>query len=118
MTDFMAKMIRPKIGETCADFACGTGGFLTSWLKELSPQIGDSEEKLAQYNNSIYGIEKKQFPYMLCITNMLLHDIDVPQVYHDNSLIRDVDRGKESFSGRSGKFGDGRSVHVRYYVPT
>ena len=90
VTDFMAKMIRPEIGETCADFACGTGGFLTSWLKELSPQIGDSEEKLAQYNNSIYGIEKKQFPYMLCITNMLLHDIDVPQVYHDNSLIRDV----------------------------
>ena len=90
VTEFMAKMIRPKIGETCADFACGTGGFLTSWLKELSPQIGDSEEKLAQYNNSIYGIEKKQFPYMLCITNMLLHDIDVPQVYHDNSLIRDV----------------------------
>ena len=90
VTEFMVKMIRPKIGETCADFACGTGGFLTSWLKELSPQIGDSEEKLAQYNNSIYGIEKKQFPYMLCITNMLLHDIDVPQVYHDNSLIRDV----------------------------
>lgn len=90
VTDFMAKMIQPKIGETCADFACGTGGFLTSWLKELSPQIGDSEEKLAQFNNSIYGIEKKQFPYMLCITNMLLHDIDVPQVYHDNSLIRDV----------------------------
>ena len=90
VTDFMAKMILPKIGETCADFACGTGGFLTSWLKELSPQIGDSEEKLAQYNNSIYGIEKKQFPYMLCITNMLLHDIDVPQVYHENALIRDV----------------------------
>ena len=85
VTDFMAKMILPKIGETCADFACGTGGFLTSWLKELSPQIGDSEEKLAQYNNSIYGIEKKQFPYMLCITNMLLHDIDVPQVYHGGS---------------------------------
>ena len=59
-------------------------------LKELAPQIGDSEEKLAQLNNSIYGIEKKQFPYMLCITNMLLHDIDVPQVYHDNSLLRDV----------------------------
>ena len=27
---------------------------------------------------------------MLCITNMLLHDIDIPQVYHDNSLVRDV----------------------------
>ena len=27
---------------------------------------------------------------MLCITNMLLHDIDIPQVYHDNSLTEDV----------------------------
>lgn len=90
VTDFMAEMIHPKIGERCADFACGTGGFLTSWLKELLPQIGDSEENLALYNASIYGIEKKQFPYMLCITNMLLHNIDVPQVYHDNSLINDV----------------------------
>ena len=37
-----------------------------------------------------YGIEKKQFPYMLCITNMLLHGIDVPKIYHENSLLRDV----------------------------
>ncbi len=89
VTDFMAKMINPQIGERCADFACGTGGFLTSWLKELSSKVETTEDQ-AQYNNSIYGIEKKQFPYMLCITNMLLHDIDIPQVYHDNSLIRDV----------------------------
>ena len=27
----------------------------------------------------IYGIEKKQFPYMLCVTNMLLHDLDVAE---------------------------------------
>ena len=27
---------------------------------------------------------------MLCVTNMLLHDIDIPQIYHDNSLQRDV----------------------------
>lgn len=33
VTDFMAKMIKPQIGEQVADFACGTGGFLTSWLK-------------------------------------------------------------------------------------
>ena len=30
VTDFMAKMINPQIGEQVADFACGTGGFLTS----------------------------------------------------------------------------------------
>ncbi|MBE6811290.1 MAG: SAM-dependent DNA methyltransferase [Ruminococcaceae bacterium] len=89
VTDFMAKMIKPQIGENVADFACGTGGFLTSWLKELSAHIETTEDQ-EKYDNSIYGIEKKQFPYMLCITNMLLHGIDVPKIYHDNSLLRDV----------------------------
>ena len=89
VTDFMAKMINPQIGEQVADFACGTGGFLTSWLKELSTKIVTTEDQVA-YDTSIYGIEKKQFPYMLCITNMLLHGIDVPKIYHDNSLLKDV----------------------------
>lgn len=89
VTDFMAKMIAPKIGETMADFACGTGGFITSWLKELKAQVRTTADEEA-YGNSIYGIEKKQFPYMLCITNMLLHDLDVPRVFHDNTLLRDV----------------------------
>ena len=89
VTEFMAKMIQPKIGEKMADFACGTGGFITSWLKELSAHIKTTDDQ-SEYDNSIYGIEKKQFPYMLCITNMLLHGIDVPKIYHDNSLLRDV----------------------------
>lgn len=89
VTDFMAKMINPQIGECVADFACGTGGFLTSWLKELEKKINTTDDQEA-YDNSIYGIEKKQFPYMLCITNMLLHGIDVPRIYHDNSLTKKV----------------------------
>lgn len=89
VTDFMAKMIKPAIGEKMADFACGTGGFLTSWLKELQPQIKNADD-VQKYGQSIYGIEKKQFPYMLCITNMLLHDIELPQIYHANTLLNDV----------------------------
>lgn len=89
VTDFMARMIQPKIGEQMADFACGTGGFLTSWLKELETQVRTTDDRTA-YSNSVYGIEKKQFPYILCITNMLLHDLDVPQVYHGNSLLRNI----------------------------
>ena len=89
VTDFMAQMINPQIGEKMADFACGTGGFITSWLKALHKKVKTTEDE-ALYANSIYGIEKKQFPYMLCITNMLLHDLDVPQVFHDNTLLRDV----------------------------
>ena len=89
LTDFMAMIIRPKIGEKMADLACGTGGFITSWLKVLDKEVKTAEDK-EEYARSIFGIEKKQFPYMLCVTNMLLHDIDSPSVMHDNSLAKDV----------------------------
>lgn len=89
VTDFMAEMICPQTGETMADFACGTGGFLVSWLKELKKKVETTDEE-ALYNRSILGIEKKQFPYMLCVTNLLLHGLDVPSVYHANTLLHDV----------------------------
>lgn len=89
VTDFMARMIKPKIGECCADFACGTGGFLTSWLKELD-KAKKTTTDVKLFNQSIYGREKKQFPYMLCVTNMLLHDIDTPKIEHGNSLLFNV----------------------------
>lgn len=94
VTDFMVQMIAPKLGESVADFACGTGGFLTSALKYLEPQKV-SPEDVVKYNNTIYGIEKKPMPYLLCITNMLLHDVDEPRVYHMNSLEKNVRDYKE-----------------------
>ncbi len=89
VTDFMAQVIKPQIGETMADYACGTGGFIVSWLKQLQKQIKSTADA-DKYSNSIYGIEKKQFPYMLCVTNLLLHGLDVPKVFHDNTLLHDV----------------------------
>jgi len=89
VTDFMTQMVAPKIGEKIADFACGTGGFLTSALKELDAQVKTVEDKNA-YNNSIFGMEKKALPHLLCVTNMLLHDIDNPVILHGNSLERNV----------------------------
>lgn len=95
VTDFMVRIIRPKLGEVVADFACGTGGFLTSTLKYLEPQK-KGEMDVEKYNNSIYGIEKKSLPYLLCITNMLLHDVDEPHIYHGNSLEKNVRDYKDS----------------------
>ena len=89
VTDFMAKMLNPQLGEKIADFACGTGGFLTSTLKVLDEQVKTNEER-EQYKKSIFGIEKKALPYMLCATNMLLHDIDNPNIIHGNSFDRNV----------------------------
>ena len=89
VTDFMATMINPQVGEVMADLACGTGGFLTSWLKELHKKVETvADEKL--FSSSVYGIEKKQFPYMLAITNLLLHDVDNPRIFHENTLLKDV----------------------------
>lgn len=95
VTDFMVQMVHPKLGESVADFACGTGGFLTSTLKYLLPSVKTTED-LALYNNTVYGIEKKPMPYILCITNMLIHDIDNPKIYHMNSLEKNVRDYKES----------------------
>ncbi len=89
VTDFMAEIIEPKIGERMADFACGTGGFIISWLKALEDKKKTVEDMQA-FDTSVYGIEKKQFPYMLCVTNLLLHNVDTPKIYHDNSLLKDV----------------------------
>lgn len=95
VTDFMVKMIAPKLGEKIADFACGTGGFLTSALKVLEEQVSTVEDRI-KYNQSIYGIEKKPLPYLLSITNMLIHDIDEPDIIHGNSLEHNVREYKEN----------------------
>lgn len=95
VTDFMVKMINPKLGESIADFACGTGGFLTSTLRVLEEQVKTVEDK-QKYNHSIFGIEKKPLPYLLAITNMLIHDIDSPRIIHGNSLERNVRDYQES----------------------
>ena len=89
VTDFMVKMVSPKLGERVADFACGTGGFLTSTLKYLESSKKTAED-IEKYNKTVYGIEKKPMPYLLCITNMLIHDVDEPMVYHDNTLEKNV----------------------------
>lgn len=89
VTDFMVKVTNPKLGERIADFACGTGGFLVSALNALSEQAGESNENREIYNNSVYGVEKKALPHILCVTNMLLHDIDNPTIIHGNTLETD-----------------------------
>lgn len=89
LTEFMAEIIQPQIGEKMADFACGTGGFITSWLGELDKRVVTAEDR-EKFNQSVFGIEKKQFPYMLCVTNLLLHGIDTPLVFHENALTKDV----------------------------
>jgi type I restriction enzyme M protein len=91
ITQFMVQMVNPdlKKRESVLDPACGTGGFLTAAIDHLRTQISkksSAEDKLA-IEELIFGFEKKQLPHLLCITNMLMHDIDVPsQIDRRNTL--------------------------------
>ncbi|NCY20818.1 SAM-dependent DNA methyltransferase [bacterium] len=88
VTQFIVEQVNPRLGETVLDPACGTGGFLVCAIEHLRKQAKTAaHEKTIQ--DCFFGIEKKHLPHVLCMTNLLLHGIDVPSnVRHDNTLAR------------------------------
>ncbi|MDO8622909.1 MAG: N-6 DNA methylase [archaeon] len=89
VTQFIVDMVDPKLGDIVLDPACGTGGFLISTLNHLKKDIKTVEDqKLLE--KTLRGIEKKPLPHLLCMTNLILHDIEVPNIRHDNSLARPI----------------------------
>lgn len=89
VTAFMVDRIDPKPGELLLDPACGTGGFLTCALRHMRKRYVKKVEDARRMQESLRAVEKKQLPYMLCVTNMLLHEVEDPSfVRHDNTLAR------------------------------
>ncbi len=84
VTNFVVEKVAPKLGEKVLDPACGTGGFLTSVMEHYGKIESTEDYKTIQ--QSLQGIEKKPFPYLLAVTNLLTHGIDVPNISHDNTL--------------------------------
>ena len=88
VTQFIVEQVNPRLGETLLDPACGTGGFLVCAIEHLRKQARTADDEQA-IQQCFSGIEKKHLPHVLCITNLLLHGIDVPSgVRHDNTLAR------------------------------
>jgi type I restriction enzyme M protein len=88
VTQFIVDQVAPRLGETVLDPACGTGGFLVCAIEHLRRQARTAaHERTVQ--ECFAGIEKKHLPHILCMTNLLLHGIEVPSnVRHDNTLAR------------------------------
>jgi len=89
LTEFITEMINTRLGEKVLDPACGTGGFLTSAIENIRKQDVKSVEDLATLERNIHGMELKPLPFMLCVTNLILHDIEVPNVDYIDSLNRE-----------------------------
>jgi type I restriction enzyme M protein len=90
VTQFIVEQVNPRLSkhETILDPACGTGGFLTCVIEHLRKQVKTAEDE-SYIQDCFSGIEKKHLPHVLCMTNLLLHGIDVPSnVHHDNTLAR------------------------------
>ncbi len=90
LTDFIVEILDPRLGESFADFASGTGGFLTSALNHLRPKVQTAKTDVPLFQQAVRGQEWKPFPYLLSITNLMLHDIEAPNILHCDSLATKV----------------------------
>ena len=89
ITEFMTEIINPRLGEKVLDPACGTGGFLTSAIENVRKRDVKGVGDLKTLQATIHGMEFKPLPFMLAVTNLILHDIEVPNVDYTDSLNRE-----------------------------
>ena len=94
LTDFTIAHLDPKLGERMGDLAAGTGGFIISTLNYLEKQkkTANDEEK---FQKSVMGQEWKPFPYLLGVTNIMLHGIKDPDFFHMDSLGKNMSTYQE-----------------------
>jgi len=90
ITQFITDMVNPKLGEIVFDPACGTGGFLTSSIEHIRANEVKNIEDRKILQTTIKGIELKPLPHMLALTNLILHDIEVPDITYDDALSQEL----------------------------
>ena len=88
VVEFMAEITNPKLGEKVLDPSCGTGGFLTAAIEHIRKAGVENIEQRKQLQNTVHGMELKPLPHMLAVTNLILHDIEVPDISYEDSLLR------------------------------
>mgnify|MGYP002141826165 CR=1 FL=1 len=99
VTEFMTEMIDPKLGESIMDPACGTGWFLVNTIEHIRRAGSiNTIEDIETLNKTIQGTEYKPLPYMLAVTNLILHGVESPAIRYDDSLAvtyHDIKRSQE-----------------------
>lgn len=89
VTQFIVDRINPQLGEKLKDPANGTGGFLVCAIEHLRHQVKNvADLKILQ--ETITGTELKPLPFMLSVINLIIHDIEVPQIENGDSLSREL----------------------------
>ncbi|MFZ4522282.1 MAG: N-6 DNA methylase [Bacteroidales bacterium] len=94
ITNFITDRVNPILGERILDPSCGTGGYLTSAIEHLKLQANNVEERQG-IQQDIMGWEYKPLPFLLATTNLILHDIEVPNITFRDSLDQPLSNYKE-----------------------
>ena len=72
----MVEVTNPRIMETVADPACGTGGFLLAAFEYMKPQSKEISKQKFLRNNTFFGADNTPLVVTLASMNLYLHDIE------------------------------------------
>ena len=86
ITQLMTTVSAPRLGERVLDPAAGTGGFLTAAIDHIRQNHVRTLDDEAALQASVTGWEYKPVSYVLGLTNLVLHGIEVPDFHSRDSL--------------------------------
>ena len=89
----MVDCIKPKIGETVCDPACGTGGFLLAAYDCMKQQSQDKDKREFLNNKALHGVDNTPLVVTLASMNLYLHGIgtDHSPIACEDSLEKEPD---------------------------
>ena len=107
----MVELVKPQLGETVCDPACGTGGFLFNAYQYILRQYTSKENLKAEkivgdkitekkhwdilHNETYTGFDSEPVMIRIAVLNMILHGISQPNITRTNSLSKSFDHKKK-----------------------
>ena len=121
---FIVNAINPDLKKSpkILDPACGTGGFMLETLNHMKDQVKAKKDKTKLYEDTVFGIEKKSMPFLLGMMNLLLHEVDQPNIANANTLgkpFRDItDENQYDVIVTNPPFGGAEEAELKSNLPT
>lgn len=108
---FMVKLLKPELGKTVLDPACGSGGFLLNCLLEWRAEHTDKDVLRLEWDGApqnlrevwpdwftpnfsslLRGYDNDRTMVRIAWMNLLLHDLEIPEVFQLDTLSKQLDK--------------------------
>ncbi len=90
----MVQAVDPKVGQTIYDGAAGSCGFLVEAYEYMTAPEKRKHLKTSDWrtlqNDTFYGNEKTPLAYVMGVMNMILHGIESPNLFKQNTLTQNI----------------------------